>query len=348
MPDHSAARSPLPVTVIGGFLGSGKTSLLNHILHNSHGTRFAVVVNDFGEVNIDARLVVSVEGETISLANGCVCCVIRDDLLNEVIRLCSQNPAPDHIVIESSGVARPVSVAETFLNPAVQHLVELQNLITTLDADLVIDDQADYSDIAYAQIATADLVVINKIDLVSPQQVETVRHKVESIVPRARIVETTFGTVPVGLLFDSQVNASLAHRPNGNHASFSPGDDHRHEFETWTYRSEKAFSFSALQHAVEHLPRDIFRAKGLVRLDLESGDYGILQLAGRRARLTLATPHAEACQPVTTELVFIGKPGATTTERLDAHFDWAWQHGASRNSNGHLVTDLRALTVVFA
>jgi G3E family GTPase len=346
--DTNVAHSLIPVTVIGGFLGSGKTSLLNHILNNSHGTRFAVLVNDFGEVNIDAQLVVSVEGETISLANGCVCCVIRDDLLHAVIRLCSQDPAPDHIVVESSGVARPVSVAETFLNPVVQHLVELQNLITTLDADLVIDDQADYTDLAYTQIAVADIVVINKIDLVSPQQVETVRHKVESIVPRARIVETTFGAVPLELLFDSQVNAALAHRTNGNHASSSPGDEQRHEFETWTYRSGEAFSFGALQHAVEHLPRDIFRAKGLVRLDLDSGDYGILQLAGRRARLTLATPHSEAYQPVTTELVFIGKPGATTTERLDAHFDWARQQAASPESNGQVVTDLRALTVVFA
>jgi G3E family GTPase len=131
---------PVPLTIIGGFLGSGKTSLLNHIINNTRGKRFAVLVNDFGEINIDAKLVVSVEdeGETISLANGCVCCVIRDDLLKEVIRLFERDPLPEHIVLETSGVAKPVSVAETFLNPSVHHLVETQNMITLLDADLVI------------------------------------------------------------------------------------------------------------------------------------------------------------------------------------------------------------------
>jgi Ni2+-binding GTPase involved in maturation of urease and hydrogenase len=89
---------PVPLTIIGGFLGSGKTSLLNHIINNTRGKRFAVLVNDFGEINIDAKLVVSVEdeGETISLANGCVCCVIRDDLLKEVIRLFERDPLPEH------------------------------------------------------------------------------------------------------------------------------------------------------------------------------------------------------------------------------------------------------------
>ena len=177
MSNPNSTFSPIPVTIIGGFLGSGKTSLLNHIINNTRGKRFAVLVNDFGEINIDAKLVVSVEGETISLANGCVCCVIRDDLLKEVIRLFERDPLPEHIVIESSGVARPVSVAETFFNPTVQHLVELQNMITLLDADLVIDDQADYTDLAYAQVAVADLVVINKTDLVSPRQIEVVRQK---------------------------------------------------------------------------------------------------------------------------------------------------------------------------
>jgi G3E family GTPase len=170
---------PVPLTIIGGFLGSGKTSLLNHIINNTRGKRFAVLVNDFGEINIDAKLVVSVEdeGETISLANGCVCCVIRDDLL------------------KTSGVAKPVSVAETFLNPSVHHLVETQNMITLLDADLVIDDQAGYTDLAFSQIAVADLVVINKTDLVSPRQIEDVRQKVEAIVPGARILETTCETI---------------------------------------------------------------------------------------------------------------------------------------------------------
>src|SRR5262245_14173064 len=121
--DEPSPVPPVPLTIIGGFLGAGKTSLVNHILTHSTGRRVAVLVNDFGAVNIDAKLIVSVEGETVSLANGCVCCTIRDDLLREVIKLLSREPRPDHIVVETSGVSRPVSVAETFLAPSAQGLV---------------------------------------------------------------------------------------------------------------------------------------------------------------------------------------------------------------------------------
>ena len=349
MNNSHSTFSPIPVTIIGGFLGSGKTSLLNHIINNTHGKRFAVLVNDFGEINIDAKLVVSVEGETISLANGCICCVIRDDLLKEVIRLFERDPLPEHIVIESSGVARPVSVAETFFNPAVQHLVEVQNMITLLDADLVIDDQADYTDLAYSQIAVADLVVINKTDLVPPQRLETVRQKVEAIVPRARIWETTFGEVPLDLIFDDQMSRAMESLREKNKL-LTPHNAHHHgeEFATWTFRSQAEWSFNALQRAVEHLPKGIFRAKGMVRLDLETDDYGILQVTGRRGWLKLIEPESDEAEIVTTELVFIGRPGSTSNEDLKLHFDHAWQAANDQGEEGYTVTDLRAFNVIFA
>jgi G3E family GTPase len=349
MNNSHSTFSPIPVTIIGGFLGSGKTSLLNHIINNTHGKRFAVLVNDFGEINIDAKLVVSVEGETISLANGCVCCVIRDDLLKEVIRLFERDPLPEHIVIESSGVARPVSVAETFFNPAVQHLVEVQNMITLLDADLVIDDQADYTDLAYSQIAVADLVVINKTDLVPPQRLETVRQKVEAIVPRARIWETTFGVVPLELIFDDQMSRVMESLREKNKL-LTPHQEHHHdqEFATWTFRSQAKWSFNALQRAVEHLPQGIFRAKGMVQLDLETDDYGILQVTGRRGWLRLVEPESEEDGAITTELVFIGKPGSTSNKDLKIHFEQAWQAANSQGEEGYTVTDLRAFNVIFA
>jgi G3E family GTPase len=350
MSNSNSTISPIPVTIIGGFLGSGKTSLLNHIINNTHGKRFAVLVNDFGEINIDAKLVVSVEGETISLANGCICCVIRDDLLKEVTRLFERDPLPEHIVIESSGVARPVSVAETFFNPAVQHLVEVQNMITLLDADLVIDDQADYTDLAYSQIAVADLVVINKTDLVLPQRLETVRQKVEAIVPRARILETTFGVVPLELIFDDQMSRAMESSLREKNKLLTPHQEHHHdqEFATWTFRSQAKWSFNALQRAVEHLPKGIFRAKGMVRLDLETDDYGILQVTGRRGWLKLVEQEPDADEVVTTELVFIGKPGSTSNDDLKRHFEQAWQAANAQGEEGYTVTDLRAFNVIFA
>jgi len=348
MSNPNSTFSPIPVTIIGGFLGSGKTSLLNHIINNTRGKRFAVLVNDFGEINIDAKLVVSVEGETISLANGCICCVIRDDLVKEVVRLFDRDPLPEHIVIESSGVARPVSVAETFFNPAVQHLVELQNMITLLDADLVIDDQADYSDLAYAQVAVADLVVINKTDLVSPRQIEAVRQKVKAIVPRARILETTFGEVPLDLIFDDQMSKAMdSLRERNNLLTPYSAPPTNGEFATWTFRSQAEWSFNALQRAVEHLPKGIYRAKGMVRLDLETDDYGILQVTGRRGWLKLVEPESDEDEVVTTELVFIGKPGSTSNEDLKAHFDQALEAANAPDDEGYIVTDLRAFNVIF-
>ena len=322
---------------------------MNHILNNTQNKRVAVLVNDFGEINIDAKLIVSVEGETVSLANGCVCCSIRDDLLTEVLKLFAGDVVPEHIVIETSGVSKPISVAETFLNPATQSLVDVQNMITVLDADLVIDDQADYTDLAYSQIAVADLVVINKTDLVSPKRLEAVRKKVADIVPRACILETTFGEVSLDLIFDDQMSRAMESLREKNKL-LTPHHEYHHdqEFATWTFRSQAEWSFNALQRAVEHLPVGIFRAKGMVRLDLETDDYGILQVTGRRGWLKLIEPESDEAEIVTTELVFIGRPGSTSNEDLKLHFDHAWQAANDQGEEGYTVTDLRAFNVLFA
>src|ERR1041385_3292140 len=107
----------IPVTILTGFLGAGKTTLLNHILHGDHGLKIAVLVNDFGAINIDTQLVVGIEGDTVSLSSGCVCCTIRNDLLNEPINLLRRPEPPQYIIIETSGVSDPASVAMTFMRP---------------------------------------------------------------------------------------------------------------------------------------------------------------------------------------------------------------------------------------
>ena len=128
--------TPIPVTVVAGFLGAGKTTLINHILNGDHGRRIAVVVNDFGSINIDAELISDVGEGMVSLANGCICCVIRSDLISAVLQLADRPERPDHIVIESSGVADPASVVRAFMVPEIRSSVLLDGVITVVDADM--------------------------------------------------------------------------------------------------------------------------------------------------------------------------------------------------------------------
>jgi G3E family GTPase len=333
---------------VGGFLGSGKTSLLNHILNKARDKRIAVLVNDFGEINVDAKLIVSIEGETVSLANGCICCTIRDDLLIEVEKLLATENPPEHIVIETSGVSKPLAVAETFMNPSVQSFVDVR-IIAVLDADTAHDEQAEYSDLAIDHIRYTDLVVINKTDLVTPPQLAALKQRVEAIAARSRIWETTFGEVPLDLIFDDQMSEAMAglrerNKPTTPHKEH----DHSEEFATWTFRSQLKWSFNALQRAVEQLPLGIFRAKGIVRLDLETDDYGILQVTGRRGWLKLVEPESDKDKAITTELVFIGKPGSVSNDDLKVHFEQAWQAARDQGEEGHTVNDLRAFNVIFA
>ncbi len=325
----------MPLTVIGGFLGSGKTSLLNHILSGTEGERIAVLVNDFGALNIDARLIVAVEGETVSLANGCICCSIRDDLLSEVLRLLALEPRPERIVIETSGVSQPIAVAETFQAPAIQGLVDLDGMIGVLDADLLLDPEAGYSDLAYDQVRTADLVVLNKCDLAPPERRTALKESVRRILPRARLWETSFGRVPLDLIFAGR-------GPGMERAAQTPPAPHPH-FQSWVHRDRRPLTFTALQRAVEALPSEVYRAKGTVRLDLAGGETGELQMTGRRCWVRLRAPDPEAC----TELLFIGTPGAMDEAALAALFDAAHLAHRRQGDEGHLVSDLRSFSVLF-
>jgi G3E family GTPase len=335
--------SPIPLTIVGGFLGAGKTSVLNHILRHAPGTLIAVLVNDFGAVNIDARLIVAVEGETVSLANGCICCTIREDLLSEVVRLCRRDPRPEHIVIETSGVSNPLVVAETFLSPGARRFVEVWNVISVLDAELAVSDHAEYRALALDQVAVADLVVVNKTDLIDPRQLPALRRHIEAISPRARIWETSMGVVPLDLVFDT----SFPPASKFEHPAPDSHDDHTRQFGAWVYRSERRWSCSEIQRAVDKLPTDIYRAKGTVRLDLGTNDYGVFHLTGKRSWLELR--ESDSLEGVTTELIFVGRRGTVTDDSIRRHFEAAIEEAQSsaRDGSGYIVTDLRAFTVLF-
>lgn len=316
--------APIPVTVVAGFLGAGKTTLINHILHGGHGRRIAVVVNDFGSINIDAELITDVGDGMVSLANGCICCVIRTDLISAVLQLSDRPERPDHIVIESSGVADPASVVRAFMESEIRSSVLLDGVITLVDAEqaLVLSEEA--MKLARAQVTGGDLIVLNKIDLVNVDARSQVRNWIEDIRPGVRILESAHCSLPLEVLLGvhsmdpgtatvRKINVAHGHDvlPEGRISS------HHHDrvFDTWSYESDSPLQLGLLQQVLSHLPKTIYRAKGFIYAAEKPHRRLVLQLVGRRA--TIAVNGAWNGQLPETRLVFIAGSGTCNVPAIE-------------------------------
>lgn len=194
--------APIPVTVLTGYLGAGKTTLLNRILSEPHGKRYAVIVNEFGEIGIDNDLIVESDEEIYEMNNGCVCCTVRGDLIRVVEGLMRRPGRFDAIIVETTGLADPVPVAQTFfMDEDVRAKTRLDAVVALVDARhlaLRLKDSREAED----QIAFADVVLLNKTDLVSPEELETVERTVRAINPSARIHRTERAAVPLDQVLD--------------------------------------------------------------------------------------------------------------------------------------------------
>jgi G3E family GTPase len=331
-------KEPIPVTIISGFLGAGKTSLLNHILSADHGLRVAVLVNDFGEINVDAELVTGVSGEsTISLSNGCICCSIRDDLVEAAVQLIEDPNPPAYIVVETSGVSDPAAVSLTFLATELQSRTRVDSVLTVVDAEQIYQVNEEHRRLAVDQIAMADIVVVNKLDLVSDAEREEVAAFIRDIVPGARILEATYGAVPLELVlgvgaYDLQRFAGKpglevhVHEAGGAHEhDHAHGHHHAHHanhtivFDTWSYTTRTPLSYPAVREALRSLPATIYRAKGFLYLNDLPNRKGIVHVVGRRARLMVGERWGDAVPA--TRLVFIGAAGGIDKGELQARFD---------------------------
>ena len=329
---------PIPVTIISGFLGAGKTSLLNHILNADHGLRVAVLVNDFGEINIDAELISGVSGEsTINLSNGCICCSIRDDLLEAIVQLIQRPAPPEYIVLETSGVSDPMAVSLTFMARELRSGVRVDSMLTVVDSEQIYQVDRKHRELALDQIAMADIVVLNKVDLVNDEKREELADFVKNLVPRARILETTHGKVPLDLVLGVGTydlrrfsgKSGLEVHVHADGEAHDHEDEHQHEhghehdhtlvFNTWSYTTDKPLSHRAVRHAVKTLPAAIYRAKGIVYLDETPDRKGIVHLVGQRARLIIGEPWGDEIPR--TQLVFIGEYGGIDDCELQSRFD---------------------------
>ncbi len=320
--------SPIPIALLSGYLGAGKTTLLNHILHAQHGKRVAVLVNDFGSINIDSELIVGVQGErTISLSNGCICCTISGDLLKALLELLSSPQRPEYIVVEASGVSDPAAVATTFMLPDLNNLVYLDSIIAVLDAEQFPTLQGSDEILAMDQVGVADFVLINKVDLIEENQLHELKDWVRSLVPNARILETHFAKAPLELLlgagrFDPEQLAGReahdvhVHEPQPpahkrRHSFvFTPQEHHSHTdhelvFTSWAFTTDQPLSLKRFRHFLDELPTSIYRAKGFVWLQEAAPRKAMLQVAGTRIRLVLGENWGN--ERPGTRIVFIGQ-----------------------------------------
>ena len=318
-------QAPKPVIVLTGFLGAGKTTLLNHILTNSDGRRIGVLVNDFGSINIDARLLVEVDENRIALSNGCICCTIRDDLVSALIALIRNEPSLEHIVIEASGISEPTGIAETLFQQELQPLLSVEAMVAVCDAEAYPDLDFENSDMVLRQAAVADLVLLNKVDVATRKGLVELRQDIALAAPKSRCIDTTHARLPVSVLLGpDRVHAPRDHSASlhgtnrepvhgHDHSDDHSSHDHSSRFESWSWKQETPLSLKLFQDWVKRLPRTIYRAKGILWLDEQLEQQAIFQLVGKRS--TIEFGQAWDCTPAN-ELVVIGANGTMTAMAL--------------------------------
>ena len=320
----------VPLTILTGFLGAGKTTLLNRILTGNHGLRVGVLVNDFGSINIDAELVVGVDGNMISLANGCVCCQIRDDLVESIGAMLARPESIEYILLEASGVADPAGIFMTFNDPNLRDRIRLDGVTCVMDADQVFahPEYPPLMDLKLRQVGFADMLILNKVDLAGPERVAKVRAWLDEHFNRLRIVETNYCEVPSQVLlgvgrFDP-ARAGLNSRAV-DHGCTDPTcseDDHGHDhsklFSTWSYETDRPLALEVLRETMRKLPGTVYRAKGIVYSADAPQRRVVLQVVGRRVDISLQDDWGERAPR--TRIVAIGAAGGIDASLLEKTF----------------------------
>ena len=291
--------------------------MLNDILTGDHGIRAGVLVNDFGAINIDSQLVVGVDdNETISLKNGCVCCDIRDDLVAACLLMLQRPEPPEMLIIETSGVSDPFQVANSFVNPDFKGAFLLNAILTVIDAEQLPNLKGEMALLAKKQIEVADFLVLNKVDLVTNENLTAVKEVVRKIAPKSRILETAYGKIPLELVFsDNNIN------PGGFRLlSNAQSSSHAHQiFSTWHWTSDQKLSLPKLRSVLDNLPGSIFRAKGIMYLEEMPTYKVVMQMVGGRYEIG-ETDKWDTIKPKT-EIVLIGTRSGFDTELLQEKFD---------------------------
>jgi G3E family GTPase len=322
----------LPVTLLSGFLGSGKTTLLNHLLAHAGGRRIGVIVNDLSAVNVDAGLIVRTDQELVELSNGCICCTLRDELVAQVVRL-ARSGGLDYLVIESTGVSEPLPVAQGFVLEAegvnLRDVARLDTLVTVVDGpsflndfatldkvedrnpDAPAEDRRNIVDLLVDQVEFADVLVVNKTDLVGSRDLQAIRSRLQALNPSARIVEAEFGRVDPALVLDSKsfdYDRSMA-LPAWERELSKPHIPETVEYgiANFSVVADRPFHPERLYRYFSRPRPELLRAKGWFTLATQPGARWVFHLAGAKKKIEFGGWDGEGVGPSKeVEMVFIG------------------------------------------
>jgi G3E family GTPase len=309
-PSSTAPADQVPVTVLTGYLGAGKTTLLNRILSENHGRKFAVVINEFGELGVDTDLVVDADEEVFEMNNGCICCTVRGDLIRIIGALMKRKGRFDGIIVETTGLADPAPVAQTFfVDEDVKRATKLDAIVTVVDAKHLPARLKDSAE-AQEQVAFADILVLNKMDLVTPAEADEVERMIKAINPYAEIRRSTKSDVPLDAVIGRDA-FNLARILEKEPDFLSGEDHHEHDSEVNSVSFEVSRPIDAekfnvwINQLLQSKGQDLLRTKG------------ILHYAGDNRRFAFQAVHMIADgdyigdvkegDPRKSKIVFIGR-----------------------------------------